>query len=259
MLVDQLGNKFERKNYKRIVSIVPSQTELLYDLGLGERVVGITKFCIHPNDWFTSKTRVGGTKTVDVDKVAQLKPDLIIGNKEENDKENIESLAKLAPVWMSDIFTLDDSLNMITELGNLLSVERNANDLIHQIKKEFSSINRLENPKTCLYLIWRKPYMAVGNQTFIHNMLTGQLGFENILKEQSRYPSIELEEFSTQPDFILLSSEPYPFKEKHFDEIKKMFPESKVLLVDGEYFSWYGSRLLGAPNYFKKLILEILD
>ena len=107
---------------RRIVSLVPSQTELLYDLGLEERVVGITKFCIHPKEWYRSKVRIGGTKNVNFDKVKTLRPDLIIGNKEENFKEDIEALEEIAPVWMSDIFTLDDSLEMINQLGSVLNV-----------------------------------------------------------------------------------------------------------------------------------------
>lgn len=259
--VDQLGNKVKKHNYKRIVSLVPSQTELLYHLGLGKRVVGITKFCVHPDSWFHSKNRVGGTKTVNIDKVKELKPDLIIGNKEENQKEDILALQKIAPVWMSDIFNLEDSLKMISDLGVLLGVEKSANDLAQAINNGFQNINKIDKDLSCLYLIWRKPYMGVAKNTFIDHVLTDQLGFLNYLSSEERYPEISLEEpkeieskFGSFPDIIFLSSEPYPFKEKHIDELKRSYPTSKFTIVDGEYFSWYGSRLKDAPKYFNKLL-----
>lgn len=255
--VDQLGNTLQSKQYERIISLVPSQTELLYDLGLAERVVGITKFCIHPEVWFKSKKRIGGTKTVDIQKVAELKPDLIIGNKEENTKEDIEALSKIAPIWMSDIYTLQDSLDMTIRLGNLLNLSKKAQEISAQIEKNFSYINKFEGNKSCLYLIWRKPYMAAGSNTFIHNMLSKQLGFRNILENEGRYPIVDLYSIKEVPDFILLSSEPYPFSQKHIQEIKDVFPHSKVVLVNGEYFSWYGSRLLKSPIYFNEFVKEI--
>ena len=259
--VDQLGNKVKKHNYKRIVSTVPSQTELLHHLGLGDRVVGITKFCIHPESWFRSKKRIGGTKTVDIDKVKALKPDLIIGNKEENQKEDIIALQDVAPVWMSDIYNLDNSLKMISELGDLLGVERSANNLINEIEKGFQNINKVNDNLNCLYLIWRKPYMGVAKNTFIDHVLTEQLGLSNYLSSEVRYPEINLEDpqeienkFGDFPDFIFLSSEPFPFKQKHIDELKSSYPTSKFIIVDGEYFSWYGSRLKDAPKYFNKLL-----
>lgn len=254
---DQLGNSFASKDYHRIVSLVPSQTELLFDLGLADRIVGITKFCVHPREWFDSKPRVGGTKTVDLKKVAALQPDLIIGNKEENEKDNIEALSTIAPVWMSDIYTLEDSLDMINRLGNLLKTKAKASILVNEIKYEFAQLLRLKTSKSCLYLIWRNPYMGAGSRTFIHHILTEQLGFKNCIEEETRYPEIEMEHFRKQPDCIFLSSEPYPFKQKHIDELKQFFPKSKLVLVDGEFFSWYGSRLKSAPRYFQELLNQL--
>ena len=253
---DQLGNSIQMsRTPKRIISLVPSQTELLYDLGLGEKVVGITKFCIHPNEWFKNKVRVGGTKNVALEKVKELQPDLIIGNKEENDKTNIQQLSSIAPVWMSDIHTLQDSYSMIFELGELLNVVERANKIITKIKEAFSDLKKEKQPtnKSVLYLIWKDPYMGVGANTFIHDILTHQLGFKNFLSPQKRYPIIEIDKIKS-PDFIFLSSEPYPFKEKHVQFLKKQFPESSIKLVDGEYFSWYGSRLIHAPTYFSTLL-----
>ncbi len=241
---------------QRIVSIVPSQTELLFHLGLGDRVVGITKFCIHPEEWYRNKKRVGGTKDVKIDEVKALTPDLIIANKEENDKENVSELMKIAPVWFSDIYNLEDSYRMITEIGKLCAVEEKATDLIVTIQTNFAQlfIPSVINGKKVLYLIWRKPYMAVAQNTFIDHVLTDVLKLENVLKEELRYPMLELAELKQVPDYVFLSSEPYPFNEKHSIEIQQIFPNSKIILVDGEYFSWYGSRLKDAPNYFSQLL-----
>ncbi|MEX2485737.1 MAG: helical backbone metal receptor [Brumimicrobium sp.] len=256
--IDQLGDKVViPKTPIRLISLVPSQTELLYDLGLEKRVVGITKFCIHPKNWFKTKERIGGTKNVDIEKIKLLNPDLIIGNKEENTKSDIEKLRKIAPVWMSDVNNLSDSLKMIEELGIICDTEIKAKQIIDKIKLQFSQLEPIPIPKSVLYLIWKKPYMAVGNDTFIHTILTDHLGFKNFVGDKTRYPAIDLDKIEGEPEYIFLSTEPFPFKEKHFEEIRSFFPSSKIYLVDGEYFSWYGSRLVNAPRYFKKLLSEL--
>ena len=252
--IDQMDNSIRLKETpRRIVSLVPSQTELLYSLGLGDRVVGITKFCIYPEEWFRSKKRVGGTKDVDIDKVKALKPDLIIGNKEENDKNNIDLLKNIAPIWMSDISDLEDALEMILKLGLLLEVSESSNELISKIKSNFSKLEcRIKSTKkSVLYLIWRNPYLAAGNNTFINDMIV-KCGFLNFINED-RYPEINMN-VVTNPDFVFLSSEPYPFKKQHIKEIQTIFPKATVKLVDGEMFSWYGSRLVEAPDYFLRLV-----
>lgn len=240
---------------RRIVSLVPSQTELLYDLGLGDRVVGITKFCIYPDSWFRSKVRVGGTKNVSYEKVKALNPDLIIGNKEENEKENIKQLMEIAPVWMSDISDLQGSLDMIQRIGEMVDKEAESVALIKSIEAKFKDLEASINEELCkksvLYIIWNNPIIAVGKNTFIDDMLM-RCGMINYTKE-SRYPVFE-KGIEKDPDYVFLSSEPFPFKEKHIKEIQIIFPESTVILVDGELFSWYGSRLLHAPEYFQKLI-----
>lgn len=239
----------------RIVSIVPSQTELLIDLGLSDRVVGITKFCIHPADLRKEKTVVGGTKNINMEKVRALKPDLIIGNKEENEQSDIEALEKEFPVWMSDIYTLEDSFRFMDLIGELLDVD--TKPLIEKIQNEFAELERLvekQESKSVLYLIWNNPVMIAGGNTFIDDMLK-RLNLKN-LSPAERYPVVDLSEQKEAPDLILLSSEPYPFKEKHIQEFQTQFPHAKVQLVDGEMFSWYGSRLLKAPGYFRTLIAE---
>jgi ABC-type Fe3+-hydroxamate transport system substrate-binding protein len=249
---------------QRIVSLVPSQTELLAYLGLDKEVAGITKFCIHPDSWFRIKTRVGGTKNVDFAKIEAINPDLIICNKEENKESGVKQLMEKYPVWTSDIHNLDDALSMISSIGEITCRSDMAQKLILEIRRGFEKFNELKRgPKRVLYLIWKKPYMAAGKDTFIDSMLTC-CNFINVCKSpklingakgMGRYPELTAEEINgLNPQYILLSSEPYPFREKHLAEFKVYFPGILPVLVDGEYYSWYGSRLLEAPQYFKKVI-----
>lgn len=259
MFIDQMGRKvkFDHWPPRRIVSLVPSQTEFLADLGLEQEVVGITKFCIHPSDWFQQKNRVGGTKTLNFQKIEALNPDLIIGNKEENDQAQIEALAQKYPVWMSDIYTLEDALEMMQSVGELVGKPARAQAIVATIQQQFLQLQAIPTPAKyplkAAYLIWRKPFMAAGSGTFIDDLLT-HAGFENVFKNLSRYPEISHEQFvEEQPPIILLSSEPYPFAKKHMAELQEICPESRIMLVNGELFSWYGSRLLQAPEYFEVL------
>lgn len=250
---DQLGNQITAPfPPKRIISLVPSQTELLADLGLDKELVGITKFCVHPESWLKTKTIVGGTKKFNLDVIDSLNPDLIIGNKEENYLEGIEELRSKYPVWMSDIVTLEDSFAMIRQVGELTGSEAKALQLINQISDSFLSIETLPAFRT-LYLIWQNPWMGVAPGTFIHEMITAA-GLQNCLSHQTRYPELTQEQIvSLNPELILLSSEPYPFVQKHVNEMSSLFPTTKILLVDGEMFSWYGSRLKKFPDYLKLL------
>jgi ABC-type Fe3+-hydroxamate transport system substrate-binding protein len=243
--IDMMGRTVEVPlEPSRIICLVPSLTELLYDLGLGERVLGITKFCIKPNEWYQSKTRVGGTKTVDFDKIKSLNPDLIIANKEENTKEDIEQLMKLYPVWISDINTYKEALLAIEEIAKLCKKEKEGKALASEIEKRKSKYkSKLSSTTSVLYLIWKGPYMAVGKSTYINDILK-LLGYTNCFSKE-RYKEVSLEEIKQlNPDHIFLSSEPYPFKEKHMNEFKEILPNTSCQLVDGELFSWYGSRLL---------------
>lgn len=256
IFLDQLNRVVDIPSIpQRIVSLVPSQTELLYDLGLEERVVGITKFCVHPNDWFRNKKRVGGTKDFKLDVIRDLKPDLIIANKEENTKEGLEELSKTCPVWISDVKDFDNAMGMIRGLGLILDKIDEAEEMVSIITAQKESLILESAYKKCIYLIWQKPYMTIGGDTFINNMLQ-YAGFENVYQDLNRYPSITLEEITASgANYILLSSEPFPFKEKHVIELEKS-TEKKVLLVDGEMFSWYGSRLLKVWDYFNNLRLK---
>lgn len=257
--VDQMGNKLQLSVYpKKIISLVPSQTELLFDLGLEREVVGITKFCIHPREQCKKKEKVGGTKQLKLAFIRALQPDLIIGNKEENDKAQIEELKKEFPVWMSDIVTLEDALSMINQIGFITDRTLMAEAWIQKIKMAFDHLNFQSVPIKAAYFIWREPYMLVGNNTFINEMLR-LAGFENVFKNQERYPEIDLKQLADyQPEVILLSSEPYPFKEKHQEVFQQFCPKAVIQLVNGELFSWYGSRLLQSASYFLNLRRDLL-
>lgn len=242
---------------QRIVSLVPSQTELLFDLGLGDRIVGVTKFCIRPKEQVKGKAKIGGTKNFHFEALHQLKPDLIIGNKEENYKEGIEALQQLYPVWMSDIYTLEDALQMMQQVGGLTGTPAKAQELMQRIRVAFSSLKPLQPPISTVYFIWRKPYMAVGNNSIIDHILQ-RCGFQNAFTELERYPEVMPEQLQkVNPQLVLLSSEPYPFKEKHIAEFQQLCPQARIKVVDGEMFSWYGSRLLQAPAYLESIIEEV--
>ncbi|ACU06934.1 ABC-type Fe3+-siderophores transport system protein [Flavobacteriaceae bacterium 3519-10] len=233
----------------RIISLVPSITETLFDLGADE-IVGRTKFCIHPKDKVSDVEIIGGTKNVNIQKIINLEPDLIIANKEENVKEQIVELQQSFKVLLTDISTLEDNYYLLKTLGNLLGKQEIAQKYNSKINEIFNGL-QISEKKSCVYLIWKNPYMTVGGDTFIHAVLQ-QAGFENIFKDQRRYPEISVEQMKGA-EYIFLSSEPFPFKEKHVDELQKLLPGSRIILVDGEAFSWYGTHLAKCEDYFKKL------
>ncbi|GIV27315.1 MAG: iron ABC transporter [Bacteroidia bacterium] len=262
MVKDQIGREIDIKKYpERIVSLVPSITELLVFLGLEENIVGVTKFCVHPEELLKTKTIIGGTKQINIDKIRTLQTDLIIGNKEENVREQIEILEKEFPVWMSDVNTYEDALQMIKSIGKITGTEDSAEYLVEDIENEFRWLKQqstvLKN-KRVLYLIWYNPYMAVANNTFIHSMIE-KSGMKNVLENQTRYVEITIEDIKTlNPDLILLSSEPFPFKEKHRKELEEALEgKFEILFVDGELFSWYGVRMLLLPNYLLRLEMKM--
>lgn len=239
---------------KRIISLVPSQSEMLWELGLHDELLGVTKFCIHPKELIENKTRVGGTKNLNLDQIRALKPDLIIGNKEENERSQIEILQKEFNVWMSDIYNLNDSLAMMKSIGEICGKDTEANQLAKEIKDSFDRLKTVFKTQSVAYFIWNKPYMLAAKNTFIDHVLS-HLGFINAAAELRRYPELSNEDLQTvKPDLCFLSSEPFPFKEQHVTELQHILPNSKILIVDGEVFSWYGSRLLHLEAYVNTLI-----
>lgn len=240
----------------KVVSLVPSITEALFDLGLTENeVIGRTKFCIHPEGKVKGVPIIGGTKNINIDKIKALKPDLILANKEENVKEQVEALMEDCKVLITNVETTEDNYYLLKTLGNIFNKEERAQQFNLKIYDvlEQSKLNST-NVKTA-YLIWKNPYMTIGSDTFIHKILT-EIGFENIFKDKTRYPEIQMEDLA-DADVIMLSSEPFPFKEKHIEEMKAFYPDKKIMIVDGEAFSWYGTHIAKCGDYFKELLTEV--
>ncbi|MEF9480533.1 ABC transporter substrate-binding protein [Chryseobacterium sp. RRHN12] len=239
----------------KIVSLVPSITEALFDLGLTENeVVGRTKFCIHPQEKIKNVSVIGGTKNINIEKIKALQPDLIIANKEENVKDQVEALMDDYKVMVTTIDTIEDNYYLLKNLGKLFGKEEKAQlynlkiyDVLNQAK--------LDSPVKTAYLIWKNPYMTIGSDTFIHRILS-EIGFQNIFRDKTRYPQITTEDLA-DADVIMLSSEPFPFKEKHIEELKASYPDKKIMIVDGEAFSWYGTHIAKCEQYFKELLAEI--
>ncbi|MHB1277170.1 MAG: ABC transporter substrate-binding protein [Bacteroidia bacterium] len=258
--IDQMNREIWLPAFpKRVISLVPSQTEFLCAIGIGDRLVGRTQFCIHPAEELQVVPRIGGTKKLQLEKIRALQPDLIIGNKEENDRSQIEALASDFPLWMSYIYHPDDALTMMHVLGGILRLETKAEELISQIRNGLEAVHarklRFEGINV-LYAIWRSPWMFAGTQTYIDSMLH-LAGFNNACR-QERYPEISDETIKRMyPDLILLSSEPYPFTVTHIRELEEKLPESQILLVDGEIFSWYGSRMNEFSSYLDDLFIQI--
>jgi len=253
---DQLKRTLEFDSTpKRIVSLVPSQTELLVDLGLKSSIVGVTKFCVHPKNLRKDKLVVGGTKQVDFNNITLLNPDIILCNKEENTKNMISELEKIAPVHISDIYNLQDALELINMYGELFLAQDRANSILKVVRSEYQDFSKFIEDKPKLnvaYFIWKNPWMVAASQTFIDHMLKLN-NYDNYFGNLERYPEVDLSAIKENLDLILLSSEPYPFKSDHIKELEGQFPNTKIMLVDGEYFSWYGSKLQYAFKYFKTL------
>ncbi|NER15421.1 ABC transporter substrate-binding protein [Leptobacterium flavescens] len=262
VIKDQISRTVEiPENTERIVSLVPSQTELLYDLGLEDRIVGITKFCVHPFHFKSTKTIVGGTKQVKADRIKELKPDIILCNKEENSKEIVEELEKIAPVHVSDIFSIDDATDLIKVYGDIFDCRVAANKIIDKIRfnlEDFKKFMESRPSHKVAYFIWRKPWMAAARNTFIQHLLELNK-FENVYGDRDRYPEVDISKIREEgdPELILLSSEPFPFKDEHAFEVGRYTHHGKTVFADGEFFSWYGSRLVKAFDYFKQLHLQL--
>jgi ABC-type Fe3+-hydroxamate transport system substrate-binding protein len=245
----------------RIISLVPSLTEYLWALGLEEEVVGITKFCIHPKAWWQEKTRVGGTKKVNFETIDTLQPTLIIANKEENTKEDIQQLRQRYAVLVTDISSLEEAYHYLLLIGQKVQREEKSLSLVSHIQTNLQSVVNIGQGASFLYFIWKDPYFVVGPQTYIHALLT-HCGLVNCC-EIERYPDLDqvlanktpLANIQVvNPDYIFLSSEPFPFESKHLEEVQALFPKSKIVLIDGEICSWYGSKMLEAATYFRSIL-----
>ncbi|CAA7193813.1 ABC transporter substrate-binding protein [Chryseobacterium potabilaquae] len=239
----------------KVVSLVPSITEALFDLGLTEKeVIGRTKFCIHPQEKVKNVPIIGGTKNINIEKITALKADIILANKEENNKEQVEALMQHSKVIVTHIENIEDNYHLLKTLGTLFNKEDKA-QLFNLKIQTILNQTKLSSTLKVAYLIWKNPYMTIGSDTFIHKILS-EIGFENIFKDKTRYPEITIEDLA-ETDLIMLSSEPFPFKEQHIKEIHQFYPDKKIIIVDGEAFSWYGTHIAKCEDYFKELMSEV--
>ena len=237
----------------RIVCLVPSITELLCDLGLGDQLVGRTGFCIHP--WETVRTipKVGGTKDVKLERVRELAPTHVVVNVDENRREDAEALAEFVPeVLVTHPQEPRDNLALYRRLGAAFGREAEAEALCDEFERAFASATAGERPaRDVLYLIWRQPWMTVAPQTYIAQTLA-IFNWHTLPRQASgteRYPQVELGEFAGKVERVLLSSEPFHFKERHLAEVAAAVPGAEVSLIDGEMTSWYGSRAISGLEY----------
>lgn len=237
---------------KRIVSLCPGITDTLFGLDLEDEIVGRTRYCIHPKGKVENVQAVAGTKDIKLDAIKAVKPDLIIVEKEENTKEIVEELEQYFPVYVAEVQTIDEAFQMIEDMGALTDRIQPASQLVTTIREQFKTIPNIEG-KRVAYVIWRKPYMVVGKDTYIQSMLE-QMGFINpFIQVEGRYPAVTVEEFQQKElDCLLLASEPFPYKEKHIPEFENFLPNTEIILVDGEMF-WYGPRMLEAARYLRKI------
>lgn len=243
---------------QRIVSLCPSLTETLFSFGLDEQIVGLTRYCLHPEDRVVDKQKVGGTKRLDFAAIDELAPDLIIAEKEENNREDVECLAEQYPVYVTEVTDIASALKMVEGLGAVCDRQTQATTLVTSVEEAWQKISSLNESVSVAYLIWRKPWMAAGSDTFIDAVLQ-RMGLINVFGQTPRYPEFEVEALvAAQPDVVFLSSEPYPFKERHIAELQMSLPDADFMLVDGEAFSWYGAHMLPAARYLQRLI-KLLD
>ncbi len=249
-ITDHLNRTIELKTKpQRVVSLVPSITETLAGLGLEKNLIAVTRFCKYPPDVVEQLPKIGGPKKINLEKIVALKPDLVIAVKEENDREQVLKLSEQIPVVVFDVNTIEDSFDMLNLLGQLFGVEQIANRWVNSIMKKTTDIKTSVSNHKALYLIWKKPWMAAGTDTFIGSMMR-LAGFNNIVN--GRYPEISRQEFD-KAQIILLATEPYHFTETHQKQLANEFPDKKVVVVDGEMFTWYGTHMLKALDYLKQI------
>lgn len=251
-VIDHLGRAvFYDFPPKRIISLCPSITDTLFSLQLENEIVGRTRFCIFPEDRVKKVKAVAGTKDIKIEAIHEAKPDLIFVEKEENTEEIVKILEQHYPVYVAEVQSIKDAYRMIHDVGHVTDRENEAASLVQNIKAQFDSFPKM-NRKRAAYVIWKKPYMVVGKETYIQSLLD-ELGFINpFVDVEGRYPAVTVEDFQhAELDYVLLASEPYPFKGKHQAEFLAMMPNVQPINVDGEMF-WYGPRMLEAVGYFKE-------
>jgi ABC-type Fe3+-hydroxamate transport system substrate-binding protein len=235
----------------RIVSLVPSVTELVCDLGLAEELVGRTGFCIHPWETVRRVPKVGGTKDLKMQRIRELAPTHVIVNVDENRREDAEAIAEFAELVVTHPQKPRDNLDLYRQIGGLFGREREAEELCERFEAAYAAASEGaagREPQNVLYLIWRDPWMTVAPETYIAQTLA-LFGWRTVPVPKSRYPEVELGAFAGKVDRVLLSSEPFHFKQAHLAEVRAALPGAEVSLIDGEMTSWYGSRAIAGLRY----------
>lgn len=234
----------------RIVSLVPSITELLCDLDLSEQLVGRTGFCIHPWETVRAIPKVGGTKDLKFDRIRELKPTHVVVNVDENRKEDAEALAEFIPnVVVTHPLAPRDNLDLYRQMGREFDREAQAEALCKRFEAALSKVEDRPEQRV-LYLIWRDPWMTISPETYISRTL-GLFNWKTVpASTDERYPQVDLA--AVDVDRVLLSSEPFHFKEHHIPEVEALVPGAKVSLIDGEMTSWYGSRAIAGIDYLRE-------
>lgn len=240
---------------RRIVSLIPSTTELLCALGLADALVGVTVYCVEPRDVVRGKTRVGGEKNPDLATIRALAPDLVVANIEENRREDVEALrADGIPVWVTYPRTVAEGLAMIRDLGEITGARERAQALLDTLEPLYERARERAAARPAVrvfYPIWRQPWMTIGGDTYVHDLLA-TCGGANVFGDRLRYPTVTLGEVAARaPELILLPDEPFRFRRAHladFDAYPAMpaVRDRRIHLVDGKPFSWHGPRLADA-------------
>ncbi len=268
MLVDAIGTvhrAVKAGESPRIVSLVPSVTELICDLGLAHWLVGRTGFCIHPAEVLTPIAKVGGTKDVNLGKLRKLQPTHVVVNIDENEKPTVEQIAEFVPeIIVTHPVAPEDNLPMFRLLGGIFGAETRAAALCAQLEGELALTRELASRlsekggagKRVLYCIWQDPWMTVSRDTYIARMLA-LVGWQQWeAPSDARYPAFRWsDEVARQVDEVLLSSEPYRFTEAHADALERQLGKP-VRVVDGEMLSWYGSRAIAGLRYLRELAVS---
>ncbi len=241
---------------KRIISLAPAITNTMYALNLENEIVGRTRFCIHPKEKVEKAINIGGTKDLKINRIHELKPDLIIAEKEENTKEMVDTLEQFYPVYVFEVQTVDDAFKMIRDLGTILNRHDLATRLVGQITTALTQLPN-KNDKRVAYMIWKNPYMVVGENTYIQSMLSTMGLINPFTFYQGRYPEVTLDDLkNANLDYLFLATEPYPFREQHLSEMKQIIPNVQPIIIDGEMF-WYGINMLKSVAYFQHIFKKI--
>lgn len=249
---------------RRIISLVPSLTEALFAFGVGRKVVGVTSFCVEPREAVADRPKVGGTKTLRVERVLELQPDLVVASAEENRKEDIEALVREGlPVFVTLPTTVAEAIDMMEQLADMAGAGRTAGKIVKEARRALDEVReqcQSRRPVRTFCPIWRNPWMTVGPGTYVHDFIT-VCGAENIFQwRHERYPKVELAEMAERdPEVVLLPDEPFRFGAKHVPEVAayrevRAVVDGRIYLVEGKHLCWYGPRIAGSLRFVSGLI-----